>query len=304
MSNFWWEKYPARWDDELEALQQNCIDYTIDEDAFKKGVCRLYLKVPVGDKVLDIEAVFPDLYPHFRFQVYTHDIALPYHQNHFTGNLCLIGRATDNWRPESDRLADSIIEQLPKVISAGESEDVDEVDSVEEHQAEPFSDYYSYEIGAGIIVDSNWPVDPRYNCGTLMIGLNSLSPCIQGAVFEVWNDNRSVLAKSDDRIKLAFSKNYLSARWIRLPKPPRIDKASDLFNYLSQCDGHKKVESFPLDGGMIQIRAALFPDQIAWRGTKKGWGWLFVCKYNKTQSLRKTTSNVTSKKQRRKRTRN
>ncbi len=301
MNKLWWELFPARLQEELEALQSNGIEYQKDEDAFAKGICRLCLKVPVNGKVLDIEAVFPDLYPYFRFQIFAHDIDLPYHQNPFLKNLCLMGRSTANWCPGSDRLADFIIEQLPKVLLAGDSNDIDEVNSLEEHQAEPFSHYFSYEVGTGIIVDSNWSVDSRYDSGTMMIGLNSLGPLVQGAVFEIWNESKSIIVESDNRLRQAFSKGFLFARWVRLSEPPKTEKASDLFNFLSQCDRHKKVDSFLVDGWKIQVRAAVFPEETAWREANKGWGWIFVCEYNKIRPLQNKHKKPIGNTQRKKR---
>lgn len=182
----------------------------------------------------------------------------------------------------------------------GNSNDVSEVASKEEHQAEPFSDYYSYALGTGIIVDSNWSIDSRYNSGIMMIGLNSSNPYIRGAVFEIWNESKSKIVESENRLRYAFSKNILLARWIRLSEPPKIEKASDLFNFLSKCDNHKSVGNFPIEDGRIHIRAALFPEERAWRQNDKGWGWVFVCEYSKSQFLQKKPRERVVNKQRRK----
>ena len=272
----WWELYPAKLEQELQALESKGITYCKDEDAFAMGICRLYLKAPIGEKVLELEAVFPDLYPYFRFEVKAHTLELTHHQNPFGKNLCLMGRATNNWRP-SYTLAGILEERLAQVIETGMSDDIEQVAELEEHQAEPVSDYYLYENGASIIVESNWSIKSCFSSGSMLIGLNSRGPRIRGAVFEVWDESKRIIADSDNRIRNAFELGCVTGRWIRLSEPPRFEKPDELFNYLSQKDKNAQSYSSPIDGGKIEIRAALFPEEQAWR--KNGEGWVFVCKY-------------------------
>ena len=280
----WWDLYPAKLEQELQALKSEGITYCKDEDAFAKGICRLYLKVPIGEKVLELEAVFPDLYPYFRFEVKAHTLELTHHQNPFGKNLCLMGRATNNWQP-SYTLAGILEERLAQVIQTGKSDDIEQVADLEEHQAEPISDYYSYANGASIIVESNWLIKPCFSSGSMLIGLNSRGPIIRGAVFEVWDEFDRIIIDSDNRVRHAFELGCVKARWIRLSTPPRFEKPDELFKYLSQNDNNSQRPSSLMGGGQIEIRAALFPEERAWR--KNGEGWVFVCKYEGAQVVQR-----------------
>ena len=130
--------FPKRLEYELNALNNAGIEYSKNEDAFTRGVLCLNIWI---DGVGNLQVIFPDLYPYFRFEIYAHDLVLPHHQNPFSKNLCMIGRRTENWHIK-DTLASFLLERLPKVLKAGKSTDCEEVEGVEQHQAEPISDYY------------------------------------------------------------------------------------------------------------------------------------------------------------------
>ena len=196
----------------------------------------------------------------------------------------MIGRATDNW-DQYDTVANYITERLPNVLKAGNSVNKDEVSTLEEPQAEPFADYFSYEYRAGIVMDGNWNINPMHKSGFILVGLLSSKPCIQGAAFEVWNESGKIIVDSENNLREAFSSNTILARWIRLANPPKMSSPPDLFNHLSQQDNPNKISTYPVDGGKIQIRAALFPDE---RGHREvGQGWIFVCRYDRHRPIQK-----------------
>ena len=132
----WWEIYP-RLEYERQKLDEVGIKYSIDEEAIAIGVVRLELPETVAGKVF---VIFPDLYPYFRFQIYAPELDLKYHQHPLEKNLCMIGRATDNW-DQNDTVADFITIRLPEVLKAGNSVNKDDVSVFEEPQAEPYTDY-------------------------------------------------------------------------------------------------------------------------------------------------------------------
>ncbi len=275
----WWERWPDIFERELEALDEAGIKYSVDEGAHKKGVLCLHLEMETAGKLY---VVFPDLYPYFRFEVYAPEIQLDHHQNPFDKNLCLIGRSTYNWNTE-DTLASFLTERLSQTIQAGSSNNLEEVAEIEEHQAEPFSDYYKYEVGTAVIVDSSWTIDDQYKFGTLLIGVAfSDVPLLRGAVFEVRDENGNTLAKSDTRLMQAFSEDApLLARWVRLSEAPRTQNPADIFECIRKKDPYPdNIESYFLKMGKLQVRAALFPDERRWRELK--YGWIFVCKLKPT----------------------
>jgi len=291
----WWEVCPGRLDYELRALDQLGIEYTRDEKAFSNGVLCLHLRKQACGS---LRAVFPDFYPYFRFELYADDLSLPHHQNPFGKNLCLIGRSTELWH-NKDTLAKFVTERLPQVLKAGASADPEEVAGMEQHQAEPFSDYYSYCDSTAVIVDENWAIDSDHQSGALLIGVTAPNAqLLRGAVLEVRDEEGNVLAESDSRLRRTFSGGELSARWIRLSEPAKICDPAALFVHILKNDPYSnKIDSHPVDGGRLQVRAALFPEEINnWRQLDHGW--IFVCRFEPQQSWEKNRGRPRSKRRR------
>lgn len=282
----WWETCPGRLEYELNALEGAGIEYRKDDEAFAKGIMCLNLSM---DGVGKLRVVFPDLYPYFRFEIYAPDLQLPHHQNPFHKNLCMIGRRTENWRT-NDTLASFLLQRLPQVLEAGTSTGREEVVGTEQEQAEPISNYYSYQPGAGIVVDSGWTINPCCQSGTLLINVSSQeAQVIQGMVLSVMDENGGVLAETDNRLLQTFREGPISARWVRLTDPPYVNTPRALFEYLfskSPYLGH--IDNNPVSDGILQIRAAIFPEETSeWR--KIGQGWIFVCKFEPRNYGKKKT---------------
>jgi len=283
----WWETCPGRLDYELDALDKAGIVYSKDEKALAKGVLCLNISM---DDVGRLQVVFPDLYPYFRFEIYAHDLKLPHHQNPFGKNLCMIGRRTENWKMK-DTLASFLLERLPRVLKAGRSTNREDVAGIEQQQAEPVSTFYSYQPGAGILVDSGWRIDPFCQSGTLQINVFSqTAQVVQGAVLKVMDENGSVLAESDNKLLQTFSKGPLLARWVRLTDPPPVNEPKALFeSLLSKVPYMSHIDDNPVKEGTLQVRAAIFPEETSeWR--KTDYGWIFVCKFEPRNHAKKRKS--------------
>jgi len=280
----WWDDFPAILARELRALDEADIVYKRDDEAFDKGILCLHIEM---EKTGKLRVVFPDLYPYFRFEIYAPELKLSHHQNPFSKSLCLIGRSSANWQVK-DTLAAFLMERLPKVILTGESDNATEAEGIEEHQAEPFSDYYDCYPGTAVIVDGSWRIDPCYESGTILIG--TVSPenqFIRGAVFKVCDEDGKTLAEANKEISCAFPGEVLLGRWVRLPAPLKTPNHRERFMHLQEKDPHpEKIERYRVDGGQLQIRAALFPEEIRqWR--VREYGWMFVCgiKYRKSWAV-------------------
>ena len=271
----WWETCPGKLEDELSALERAGIEYSKDDESFAKGVLCLNLSM---DGVGKLRVVFPDLYPYFRFEIYALDLKLPHHQDPFQKNLCMIGRRTENWHTD-DTLASFLLERLPQVIEAGSSDSREKVVGMEQQQAEPITDYFSYQKGAGIVVDTELVINPRYKSGILLIGTTSQETAVvQGGVLDVMDDKGDKIVQSDNRLRRVFREGPFSARWVRLTKPPENNDPSALFNYLFQKAPYlHHVDNNQVGDGILQIRAAIFPEETrGWRRVDQGW--IFVCK--------------------------
>ncbi|MCC6680488.1 MAG: hypothetical protein IT445_06255 [Phycisphaeraceae bacterium] len=274
----WWELFPDRLGYELAALDAAKISYQRDEQAFAEGILRLQLQFTLDGDTVELYAIFPDLYPYFRFELEAPNLYLPHHQNPFQKNLCLLGRSTELWNT-SDCLAKFITERLPLTIKAGLSDTVDEVTTLEQHQAEPYADYYSYQFGTAIIVSSDWKIDDHITSGTLILGLNkSLSNPLHAAVLEIHDEEANTIAQANDRLANTYAKGRVAVRWVRLAQPPEQNSPEFIFNHCRSLDQFpSKTESYPTNEGRLQICAALFPEEIRnWRQLEDGW--LFSCR--------------------------
>ena len=166
----WWDAYPGRLEEELRCLDEAGILYTRDESAWAKGVLRLDLSMQCGEETVRLRATYPELYPIFRVEVEAADLHLDHHQNPFGKNLCLMGRSTDLWHTNVT-LASLLTDKLPIVLKTGRSHDISEVTRLEEHQAEPFADYFTYPPGASVVVAGNFEIPLDITSGTLLLVL-------------------------------------------------------------------------------------------------------------------------------------
>src|SRR5215207_7454443 len=189
----WWELWPGRLEAELRSLDDAGINWERDERAFRSGVLKLRIRLRVDGEALDLEAIYPDLYPYVRFQVSAPTLTLGRHQHPFAKQLCLIGRSTWNWRT-TDTLAEDLVRRLPLVLTSARTPDPILAAALEEAQGEPFTDYYEYPIpGAMVLVDSDWDLDTSIKTGRLELALEmgclnyegDKVPVVRGAVAQV-----------------------------------------------------------------------------------------------------------------------
>ncbi len=270
----WWERWPGLLEHELQELDRAGINYVIDEEARSRGFIRLRLNATVGGEHLSLVATYPDLYPYVRFEVRAPDLDLPRHQNPFSKGLCLIGRASENWEVD-DTLAGFITGRLPLVIDIARSENAEEVAAREERQGEPFSDYYAYAADTVCIIDGSWQLDPGIESGELLIGLEGKSGLLfRGAVLEVRDSHGATLSRIDPAVAGLYPKR-ITGRWVRLSEPIREnDHSAYLATLISEHPHLGRSHGQVVSGGLLDIVAVIFPEELRWR--EEGDGWLFV----------------------------
>lgn len=269
----WWELWPERLDYEFWALEKAGVEYIRDEEAFRAGILVLKVKANVNGETVDLLARFPDLYPYFRFEVYAPGLDLRRHQNPFSKSLCLVGRATANWYI-SDTLAGFIQTQLPKLIRTALSKDKgpDEDTVLEEPQGEPFTDYYPYQKDAMVLVDSSWSLDSAATEGKLVIGMNQQPGLLlRGVILRVEDRSAKVLAAANPRLAAAYP-YQLTGTWVRVPAPIREGEANRFVATLASTGRHFRSQlRNGVQGGWINIVAAIFPEEVRWREHADGW---------------------------------
>gem|GEM_PF-6398982 len=104
--------------------------------------------------------IFPCFYPFTRCEVIARDLDLRWHRNLYIGNLCLLGRSTNNW-DTTMTLARLLEEQLPKLLEVARSEDQAAAQDREEIQAEPLSAYLPYMANSIVFVLDDSPISWR-----------------------------------------------------------------------------------------------------------------------------------------------
>lgn len=271
----WWELRPERLEYELESLRVAGIPFERDEESFARGTLSLRLHPIVDGEPLELIVEFPDIYPYARFEIRAPGLDLPHHQHPFGKNLCLIGRRTGNWEV-TDTLATFVQERVPIVLRAGRSQEAAAVSQDEEHQGEPFSDYYSYEDDAIVLVDSAWTLDPRVEGGELTVGVEVGGQVLRGAVLAVRDTAGQTMAQADSSLRELYPAQIV-ARWVRCGRPIAHD---DPETFLATLDlpGERRSQPLwqPFNDGRIAIVGVVFPEEVGWRENKNGW--IFVAR--------------------------
>jgi molybdopterin/thiamine biosynthesis adenylyltransferase len=271
----WYESEPGRLEFELAELEAAGIDYEVDERAKDAGVIVLSLSLTTeaGER-LRLIARFPDIYPYMRFEVSAPDLSLDRHQNPLGKQLCLIGRATHNWRT-TDTLASYIRERLPLVLQGARSTNPAKVAELEEHQGEPFSDYYPYRDDYMLLVEGGWKLDPVSRGGILMVGFNGRSgPGLRGAVLEVIDERGLVMAEADHSLSRLYGRQ-LDFRWVRCDDPIKESDLSRFFEALYARDNSLRQPRWrSVNSKNYDIVGVLFPEEHRWR--QQGDGWVFA----------------------------
>jgi len=272
----WWEREVGRLEFELKELDRAGITYRVDETAKREGRLIIDLELDLSNEgKIRLRARFPDFYPYFRFEILAPQLDLPYHQNPFGKQLCVLGRATENWKP-SDTLAAFVRDRVPRVLATARAEPVTETRNAEEHQGEPFSDYYHYLDNSLILIDSSWCLGSA-NGGSLLIGFPASRErgfVLRGAVLEIRDDRNEIIAQAEPQIRSLFPR-ALTGRWIKTTEPIRAGEPASFFEQLySRSPELEPPKWESLDGFRYDITALIFPEEHQWRAPKTD-GWLF-----------------------------
>ena len=138
----WFDAYPERYDRELQSLQERGLEFTIDEEARARGVLRLNVRYPFGDRLIDLDVIYPDLFPYAPPEVNAPSESLSRHQHPQGGNLCLIGRNSSQWN-NADTIGDLIEQRLEPILAYETTRDENAIKALEEPQGEPISEYFN-----------------------------------------------------------------------------------------------------------------------------------------------------------------
>lgn len=289
----WWEQFPGRLEYEFQCLEAAGIRYDIDADARQAGVLQMRVTA-IEDEATDLTVTFPDLYPFLRPSVRLtaeHSASMAHHVHPFSGDLCLLGRSTANWRT-GDTLAWLLTTQLPKTLNAGRTtatsaEQIAALADVEEAQAEPWTDYYTcFAPGSMILVDSSWTLPATSTTGMLRLRLSRFDLAqleaesgigfLQGAVFTITDQHGqthgTLTGQNPDRFP-----EPITGRWGRLDAPVHADSPEEFMDAVRDVAPRlleAPWQTAPVAGWQLQVIGLTFPEERVHRGAGDGWVFL------------------------------
>lgn len=235
------------------------IRFSIDEPRRQSGVLAMRLTVPdsitkAGD--LELEARFPDFYPHFRPQVFAPSLRLPHHQDPFGGNVCLIARGSRLWS-EADTLGWLLRVQLPLTLAAAQSPDP--------LQGEPASHYFGYVSGAVVLVDSDHlpPDDAVQGNVQMRIPSEPVLPQLDGLwmssirSFE-WTSGKA----TGSRTTQSVDGIDIETGWVRLADVTSHASPEKLWEAAEEACGSRLNTGHPISSELhLQHLVVLFPEE-------------------------------------------
>lgn len=285
----WWEHYPGRLEWELEALRKIGFDFELDEAERARGRIVLQGTIAVtGEGDLRIIIAYPDTYPHTRVSLYAPGLRLPRHQNPSDGNLCLLSRAGDAWRP-SMNAALLLREDLPRLLALVRGDQA-ELRRQEDPQGEPRTEYYSYwPLGAVLVPQEALTLDRDITAGRLTICADDFDWLGRiGAAPEKWTPGWAMLTelRSRDGGTLATTPSDLlrpaqsqDAVWVRSPEPPPVSRPAELKRYLEEhAMWPRPIWRDRRGGGHVAVIGVVFSDEVSQGVWEDAWVFLVVFK--------------------------
>jgi hypothetical protein len=262
----WWETFPARWEQEQQALRAEGIEFRVDESAKKSGRIVLDLTWLRGDQPIRLVAHFPTAYPYFPPMVVAPDLHLARHQAPGGRNLCLIKR--DDWELETDTLASLLTDQFPRIFAAqpGESEEQNQG-----QEAEPLTAYLQTEANSFVGFPA-YDIGSLPESGTFRFGIESIQT-LRGTVLEVLDDSGKRLFTSEVRDATYYNARklpVLTGRWVRLAVRPGYGDAKH-FQGIAESVAPKFATPAwqfpPSKAWRIDLVALLFGDELTWQAS-------------------------------------
>lgn len=268
----WWKRWPDRLAFELDELKRAGIEYQVLEQSEQSGILRLGFTYNVDEEPIALEVVFPCFYPFTRCEVIAPGLDLRWHRNPFIGNLCLLGRSTDNW-DTTMTVARLLEEQLPKLLEVARSEDRATARDREEVQAEPLSAYLTYMANSIVLVLDDSPIPPELQNGNLDLRL-SANQELRAVVTRVESQGTTLSMATEAPFLSGFPKSH-STHWYRSNLAPFGMGPEEYIKRLGEtipAVRNPKWSSFV--SGDYEIIGIRVPEEVDWRTI--GESWIFV----------------------------
>lgn len=278
----WVEKYPGRLERELEEFADAGLEFRLDQARYAEaGQVILSGAFEVDGREIELEVVYPDLFPYIRPEVFAPGLRLGRHQNPFLGNLCLLEPTTRAWDP-SQTGAWLVTERVPYLLSLLE-QGGDALRDAEVPQGEPASVYYASPNGTAVFVPAEvLAIGAEHASGSGRLRFKAEEPPmlrIRALVGELAirgpKGKMRSIARVPEALADRFPGQHLAFRWVRLAAPPT---APDPEGVLAQAEatglGFGSPQWHRVEGGQLSIYAVVFPEEVeqgVWEDA-----WVFV----------------------------
>lgn len=284
----WWERHPGLLERELKSFADEGLDFTVDEQARSEGYLVLRGDAPAGPLgSVSLAVVYPGTFPHTRPAIYQlTGQRLDRHQNPIAGNYCLIGRASENWRPSMT--AGELVAELSDLAQLVE-EGGKELFEAEDPQGEPKTTYYSYlPLGCVLVPDEALELPEDATSGTFKVRFNSppgwlTGPLIGGSkktrfgqalLVEVKDSSGTPVARAPHELAEKFTGPTWRGRWVRPDEFIPAPTEGALLEALAELDERLlRPGRYGNDGYQFAIHAAVFTDEV--RHGERGLSWVF-----------------------------
>jgi hypothetical protein len=280
----WWERFPGRLEHELEDFCVRGLDFERDQDTFRDaGRLLLHGSIEHAGRRVDLEVLYPDLFPYVRPEVYAPQLALNRHQNPAQRNLCLLEAGGRAWRTEETG-AWLVAERVPLLLSLFEQEPQVMADA-EVAQGEPLSVYFRplHPPGTAIFVPAQaLEIGPaarlgsaRLRTGTNVAAQIGLRALLCDVVTRGAGKKTKHLARADSPLERRFGGQELQMRWVRLDEPPSEFTVEGLFAAAENVqEGFGRPPWQRVADGEVAVTGIVFKEEVQ-QGVSQD-GWLFA----------------------------
>ncbi|MDB5453610.1 MAG: hypothetical protein JWO33_2188 [Caulobacteraceae bacterium] len=286
----WWAAWPGLYEAELAAFERHGAAVTVAHKA--GGLLILEVAWPDGQSSLPLRIGYSPLHPFFRPSVGAPTLQLQRHQHPLDAGLCLITQGSGEWR-SSQKVADFIAEQLPKVYAANAARAegrLEEAAQLEEQAPDPLSSYYAHlAADDSAIFFAAGELAPKGTVGFahFEVGSRASAP----GAFE------AVLRKTEPATGSWLGKTFMmpladaapqkvEGRWVRMTPPATSDvqailaDAEAVFAKATILQPAQAKRLSALGKAERTITGIVFKEELGYGPASAGDGWLFIASSN------------------------
>lgn len=274
----WDDEFPGLMAWELDMLRRRATNVVEDAELLNRGVLAVDFEWPISGSTVALRAVFPPTYPYFRPHVFLRTDPTSWPQRHVSpldGGLCLLGRDSAQWQPES-YLVELLQNQLQNALDGTGPQDP---------QAEPAEYWWNQRAlpGCYLLIDSSWDLSSASH-GTLEVRYLIQAPATKAAeappsfraiVTRVYDESGATIAAWDAPVP-DFLQNARSVTiaWQRLPQTVLpVGQHLEIIHQLRTRYPRTRGLGFPAWPGQ-QVRPFVFLHEVELTEVTRGDGWL------------------------------